>query len=269
MLKHGHGGLLDFMKLDEKDVRDMVRLIGEVAALPGGHSVKKHFLMKGLCKLIKADAWAWALSCQRAPAKPQVYVSVLNGGFTDQTFVQVLQAVEHPEMIALTSKFFAEVEKEQAHLTRLRFQITDRAKFLRSDANLAWKAANIGPTMMSLRPLDERSSSTIALYRHYNRVEFTARESRIAHIVLTEVPWLHEQGWPEDRGVDAPKLSKRQRLALNLLILGQDRKRIADNMKISVHTAQDYIKQVYRHFNVSSQVELISRFLQGDGRDVN
>ncbi len=31
-------------------------------------------------------------------------------------------------------------------------------------------------------------------------------------------------------------------------------------MKISVHTAQDYIKDVYRLFQVNSQAELMNRF---------
>jgi DNA-binding CsgD family transcriptional regulator len=257
------------VKLDEKDVRDMVRLVGDVAALPGGHTAKKNFLMTGLCKLIKADAWVWALSCQRDPAKPQVYVSFLNGGFTEEGFVKFLEAIDHPEMVAFASKFFLELQTKGTHLTRLRFQITSKEQFLPSAAHEAWKAADIGPTILSMRPLDEHSSSTLGFYRHYQRAEFTPREARIAHIVLTEVSWLHEQGWPEDRGVTAPQLAKRQRLALNLLIRGQSRKEIANNMGISVHTAQDYIKEIYRHFKVRSHAELMSRFIQGDGRDVS
>lgn len=256
------------MKLDEGDVRDMVRLVGEVAALPGGHAEKKRYLMEGLCKLIDADAWIWGLSCQRDPDKPQVYVSMVRGGFTEQSFVKLLQAIEHPEMIELASSFFLELMEKKTHLTRLRHQIADKDHLARSQAILAWKAANIGPTILSLRPLDERSSSAIAVYRHYARLEFSARESRIAHIILSEVPWLHEQGWPDDRGVSVPTLSKRQRLTLNLLTLGHSHKQIADRMGISPNTLQGYIKAIYRHFNVSSQAELMSRFFQGNGHDV-
>ena len=174
--------------LGEDDVRKMVRLIGEVVAIPGNHAEKKRFLMEGLCGLIGADAWAWALSCQRDPGKPQVYASVLNGGLSDENLVKLLQAIEHPEMVAMTAKFFGEVEEKKTHLTRLRFQIADKQMFNRSGADLAWKTAGLGPVIMSLRPLDERSSSTIAIYRRYHRPEFTVRESRIAHIILTEVP---------------------------------------------------------------------------------
>jgi DNA-binding CsgD family transcriptional regulator len=255
------------VNLAEEDVRAMVRLIGEVAALEGGHAEKKRFLMDGLGKLINADIWAWSLSCQRDPTKPQVNVSFLSGGLGEKDMVHMLEAVEHPEMIPISSKFFLEVEEKQSHLTRRRFQITDEATFKQTGAHDAWKLANIGPTIMSLRPLDERSSSVVALFRHYDKKEFSERDSRIAHIILTEVPWLHEQGWPEDRGIDVPSLSKRQRLTLNLLTQGQSRKQIAENMKISLNTAQGYIKTVYSRFNVNSQAELMSRFLHGNGRD--
>ena len=255
------------MKLDEKTVRKVVRLIGEVAAMQGGQADKKRALMEGLCKLVKADAWLWTLSCQREPSKPQVYVSFQYGGFSEQEFVKVVQASEHPEMIDFASKLFVELKREKTHLTRRRFQIANKEAFMRSAANLAWKAADVGSVILSLRPLDARSSSTIGLYRHYDREEFGPEESRIAHIVLSEVPWLHEQGWPEDRGVSVPSLAKRQRMTLNLLILGQNRKQIADNMAISLNTVQGYIKEVYSFFGVNSHAELMRRFLSGDGKD--
>jgi DNA-binding CsgD family transcriptional regulator len=246
----------------------MVHLIGEVAALPGGHAEKKRFLMQGLCKLIDADAWVWGLSCQRDPAKPQIYVSMMNQGFTEEAFSKFLQAVEHPEMIALASKFFDELQRDNAHITRLREQITEDELFFSSQAHHLWREADIGSLIISHRPLDDqRTLSAIGMYRRYHRERFSARECRIAHIVLTEVPWLHEQGWPEDRGVSVPALSKRQRLTLNLLTSGLSRKQIAANMSISANTVQGYIKNVYAHFGVKSQTELMNRFFQGNGHD--
>ena len=256
------------MKLDESDVRKIIRLLGEVAALPGGHAEKKRYLVSGLCKIIDADAWVWGLSCQREPDKPQVYVSMLKGGLTEEAFVKLLQAVEHPEMIEFASRFFIELRESKAHLTRLRSQIADESRFQGSQAQLAWKAADLGPTIMSLRPLDDQSSSAVVFYRHFDRPHFTARDSRIVHIVLSEIPWLHEQGWPEDRGVSVPTLSKRERLALNLLTLGHSHKQIAARMSISPNTLHGYIKAVYRHFGVNSQAELMGRFFQGNGRDL-
>ncbi len=110
-------------------------------------------------------------------------------------------------------------------------------------------------------------SSGIGIYRRFGRPDFTDREIRITHIILKEVPWLHEQGWPEDRGATVHQLARRQRMALNLLIAGQGRKQIADHMKISVNTVHEYIKDIYDFFGVHSQAELMSRFYEGNGHD--
>ncbi len=256
------------MNLGENDVREMVRLVSEVADVPGSDAARKRFFIDGICRLIGADAWIWGLFCQREPDKPQVYVSNLFGGLNEERLVRLLEAIEHPEMIAIASRFFVEVKEKKGHLTRLRFQITDPAVFAASDAHRAWREAGIGPTILSLRPLDERSSSTVAFYRNYGRPEFSPRDCRVAHILLTEVPWLHEQGWPEDRGVSVPKLSRRQRLALNLLTLGMSRKAIAEKMRISPNTAHGYIRDLYQHFGVSSQAGLMKRFVAGNGGDI-
>jgi hypothetical protein len=143
------------VKLDEADVRAMVRLIGDVVAHGGGHADKKRRLLEGLCKLIHADCWVWGLSCQREPGKPQVYVSFLNGGFTEDNFVKLLKAIEHPEMIAITNNYFSELKRENTHLTRSRYQITTPEQMQASGALEAWKEANIGATILSLRPLDD------------------------------------------------------------------------------------------------------------------
>jgi DNA-binding CsgD family transcriptional regulator len=253
--------------LDETDVREIVRLIGEVAALRGGHADKKRYLMNGLSKLVDADAWVWGLSCQSEPDKPQIYVSFIRGGLDDQAFAKLLHAIEHPDMIDLASRFFIELKEKKTHLTRTRTQISDVRQLAESPAIEAWKEADIGPVILSHRPLDEKSCSALGLYRRFGRPEFSARETRIAHIILTEVPWLHEQGWPEDRGVDVPVLSRRHRLTLNLLIQGQSYKQISTHLKISLNTTQEYIKDIYRHFGVHSQAALMSRFFQGDGED--
>jgi len=193
----------------------------------------------------------------------------MNGGFSDESFANFLQALDHPEMALFASKFYTELKEKNTHLTRRRDQITDDEAFESSPAFQLWKAADIGSLIISHRPLDDQSSSALGLYRRHGRPKFSPRESRIAHIVLTEVPWLHELGWPEDRGGEVPKLSKRQRLALNLLLQGQSRKEIAGHMKISIHTLHEYVNAIYDTFRVHSRAELMKRFYEGNGHDIS
>ncbi len=260
--------------LAETDVRAIVRLLGEVAALPGDHTRKKRHLMDGLCNLIHADAWVWSLACQYEAGKPPMYAGFMHGGFTEDQFPKYLAAVEHPASMAMTIPFIDEIRNYQSHLTRTIGQISgglweyfDEKNPARFESAHLWREAGIGTLLLSSRPLDERCASGIGIYRRTGSNPFTPRESRIAHIILSEVPWLHEQGWPEDRGVTVPKLSPRQRLVLNLLLESRSRKDIASHLGISENTLAGYVKEIFRHFRVHSQAELMRRFMQGDGGD--
>lgn len=252
--------------LSESDVRALVRLLGETVSVEGDHTVKKRYLMDGLCKLVDADAWVWGLMCQPGDGKPQIYVNLVHGGFDDDRYGKYLKALDHPEMSWVAQRFFQDLESEGCQVTRRRDQIVEDDVYLKTEASGLWLDADIGSLMMSARALDQ-SASTIGIYRGASQSAFTERESRIAHIVLSEVPWLHEMGWPEDRGVTVPRLNRRLRLVLNLLLEGFDRKTIADQLGISVHTVGDYCKEIYSHFAVSSQSALLARFFQGNGGD--
>ncbi|MEC5128818.1 helix-turn-helix transcriptional regulator [Verrucomicrobiales bacterium BCK34] len=245
----------------------MVRLLGDTAALNTDHAGRKRFLMNGLCKMIDADAWAWGLMCQPGDGQPQIYVSVVHGGFDEDRFSKFLKALEHPDMSWVAQDFFRDLAREQKQTTRSRSQIISDERFLKTEVADLWKEANIGPLLMSARPLDGNSGSSIGIYRRADQEHFSERESLIAHIMLTEVTWLHEMGWPEDRGATVPQLYRQLRIILNLLLEGMDRKSIASQLQISIHTVGGYCKEIYRHFSVSSQSELIAHFYRGNGCD--
>jgi DNA-binding CsgD family transcriptional regulator len=253
--------------LGEADVRAMVRLIGEAITLRGSAQDVKRFLMHGLCELTGADRWVWGLCCQIAPGELPTYVSVDHGGFSDENFAHFMLAQEHPDMKWLNAPFMRDAKEGNGHITRTRQQVDPEFKFVESGAYPLWEKADVGPILLSMRTLDERSASMVALYRKFERPLFSPRESRIAHIVLSEIPWLHDQGWPEDRGVDVPRLTPRQRVILNLLLEGQTRKAIAAHLSISLNTVQGYIRQIYRFFGVQSHAHLIRRFQRGNGGD--
>ena len=245
----------------------MVRLLGEVAALDGGHAEKKRFLMDGLCELIDADAWIWALCVNSVDGEKPMAVNLLYGGMTNKGFAGFLSAVNHPDEALRLAPFMAELEQQRVHTTRFRQQTDPDDYFANCESRLLWVKAGLYPGILSARPLDQRSLSLLGIYRKPGREELSERESRIAHVILSEVPWLHEQGWPEDRGVTVPRLAPKQRMALNLLLQGQSRKEIAEHMEISINTLAGYVKGIYKHFGVQSHAELMRHFMVGDGGD--
>lgn len=256
------------MTHEEEDVRKMVRLLGETAALKGGHAAKKTFLLDSLCQLVNIDAWVWFLGCQIAPGEQQVYAGWLHRGFTDERYVKVLSAVEHPIMGSVVEPFFRELKETGRHITRTRNQLDPNKLAMQDGIRELWEAADIKSFILSYFPLSNNSMSCVALYRNLDAAEFTERERErersITHIILDEVPWLHESGWPEDHGASVPRMYPRQRMAMNLLLEGKDRKTIASQMEISENTVSGYIKDVYRHFSVNSHVELMHKFLYAE-----
>ncbi len=254
--------------LAEVDVQDIVKLLGEVITSRRDFAGVKRQLVEGICRLIKADAWTWSLGCAVQPGEQPIYLGLAHGGFDEARYAQLLLAVGHPDMAWTSEKILGEMRERNAHITRRRQQVLDDATFASSGMSNYLCDADIGPFILSLRPIDERSVSTISIFRRKDAPLFTERETRIAHILLTGLPGLHEQGWPQDRGVTVPRLSPRLRVVLNLLLDGRTRKQMSTDLTLSEHTIAQYQKAIYSHFGVNSHTTLLRRFQMGDGGDL-
>lgn len=62
-----------------------------------------------------------------------------------------------------------------------------------------------------------------------------------------------------------PALSPRLKQTLEHLLLGNGEKQIAAKLKISPHTVHTYVKELHKHFQVSSRSELLAQFITSGG----
>ncbi|WP_205760932.1 helix-turn-helix transcriptional regulator [Luteolibacter luteus] len=253
--------------LTEQDVRDIVRLLGSVIAEPGGLTEKRRFLMDGLCSLVNATSWAWCMA-EFDPDKPPSFVGFEHGGWDEERFARYIEAMNHPDMEEVTRPSSIELREKGTQLTRTLRQMDPPMRLENSKAGELWAKADIGTLLISQRPMDGGGISGVAVYRRLGEPHFDERESRIAHIVLSEVPWLHFQSFPDRQTPELERLYPRHRTVLNLLCEGWSRKRIADHLGLSVNTVHGYSKAIFRHFGVHSQPELIRRLTKGDGGDL-
>ena len=253
--------------LTEDDVRAIVRLLGKVAVDGKSLNDKRAILMKGMCELIKADRWVWGLLGRGEAGELPTFSLQARGGFTEKQFADYLKAQEHPDMGRYNAPFLAEYAEKGRHLTRLRQQIDTENTFPQSDAYALWEVADISPLIMSFRPNTTGVTSAVALFRKFGADMFSSRDSRIAHIILSEVGWIHEEVLPDKADEQMLLLSPRLNTVLNLLVQGQGRKQIAADLEISINTVNGYAKDLYRRFGVHSQAELINKFISGDGGD--
>ena len=252
-------------KLSSDDARDIIRILGEVSMIDQGLIAQKRHLMQGLCQLISADSWAWATTFHFEPEEVPLNSGFLTGGFDAEQFARFQEALEHPDTALMNARFTAEFEKKQTHLTRLRDQMDVEGYFPKTAVYPIWIAAGVEQVILSIRPSQKGALSHIGVYRRPGALPFSTRESRITHIVLGEVPWLHDAVLSNDLGSTVTSLSPRQRITLNLLLEGQSRKQIAAHLELSPNTIDGYVKDVFRFFRVHSQPELIAKFRNGDG----
>lgn len=251
--------------LTEDDVRVIVRLLGDVLAVAGGHREKRRFLMERLCLVVHSSAWVWCMA-DYVPDQQLGHSGILHGGFDDARFAGFLEALNHPAMEAVSARSSKEFLEKGTHLTRNLPQLEQGGPpMMDSGAAPLWRKANIGTLMISLCPMETGGASAVGLYRDFGAAHFSERETRIAHIVLSGVPWLHHSSFPDQELIT--RLYPRHRTILNLLCDGWGRKKIADHLGLSVNTVHGYTKAVFKHFGVHTQSELLSRFTYGDGGD--
>lgn len=261
----GNNGASDG-SVPESDIRAMVRLLGEVIAMRGDINDCRRRLMDGMCPLIGADSWLWCMAEMEA-GKPLSHSGILHGGFDDERFAWFLQAINHPSLAKANHIAAGFLACEQRHLTLGRKRIEDpECPVLSGESGELWQKAGIGTLMLSLRPMETGGATGIGLYRQPGKPDFDKREIRIAHILLTEVSWLHYEAFPEKQSLS--RLSPRHRTVLNLLCEGWQRKKIAVHLKVTENTMNGYVKEIFRHFDVHSQSELVARFTKGSGGDM-
>jgi DNA-binding CsgD family transcriptional regulator len=253
--------------LTEQDVRGIVRLMGDVIAAPGSISDKRRSLMDGLCALIGATSWAWCMA-EFDPMKPPSFIGFEHGGFDEERFARYVEAMNHPDMEAVTRPSSIELKERGTQLTRTRRQMDPQMNLEKSAAGAFWARADIGPLLISQRPMEGGGTSGVAVYRRFGQPPFDEREARIAHIILSEVPWLHFTAFPDQTSRQISRLYPRHRTVLNLLGEGWSRKKIAAHLQITENTIHGYVKDIFKHFGVHSQAELLARFTKGDGGDL-
>lgn len=223
--------------------------------------------MTRLCQLIDAQSWLWAAAPIIGAEQSPTYLFHQFGGFHPEEMPDYLAAIRHPDTHAMSAELFEELTRTSRHLTRRRQDIVDDERFFNSPSHPLWVKAGIGPIMLSYRPLEDGAYSAVGLYRKIDAQPFSLRESKIAHIILSEVDWLHQEGVSTLKSRSLPALSPRCRMVFTHLLEGLSRKEIAEILGLSVHTINDYVKTVFLHFGVRSTPALLARFRLGNGQD--
>jgi DNA-binding CsgD family transcriptional regulator len=219
--------------------------------------------MEGLCRLVEASSWSWSLL--RCDSSGLSYLRPpIHGGFDSDGFSLYLKS-----NIQIKACHYPSLAFPKTHVTQVvNGSHSDQDRNGPQNQSLC-EELNIGATLMSFRPSwDGGEANLVSIYRKPDASEFTPRETKISHIILSEVPWLHFQNTASTSNQNDTRLQPRHRAVLNCLCEGWGRKKIADYLNLSINTVNSYSKVVYAHFKVNSQSELVARLRDGNGGDI-
>jgi len=248
--------------LPVRDVRGIVRLLGDVAILETDLPGKRRCLMQGLAKLIQADTWVWLHFKDDAKDGLPVAFMFLEGGW--QSEFQRMKFAEGTISPAAEAFNSAMREGCEAHITRRRVDLLPDKEWFSSDmARLHFEPAGIGEYLSSLYPLGDKVFSSIVFLRRLGQPPFSPRDVCIAHVVTEEIDWLHRQGTDVPAAEHVNELSTRQRQVLFQLLSGDSVKEIAKKLSLSNYTVNDHLKRIYQRFGVNGRGELLAQFLAG------
>ncbi len=186
--------------------------------------------------MIRAEWWVWGLYEKRRAGHEPICLGALDGGADEGHLPPTFRVLRFRDSAPLKLSFFVELQRRHACPSRMPKEGQMKNEHAECDSRLLHSDDGDVPGILSRRAAGLNSFSVIGLYRSPEQPPFAPHELRLAEIVLTEVSWLHEKGWPAAPEA-ASSLPSRQRQALNLLIRGHSRKEIAHRLRISLSPA--------------------------------
>lgn len=259
-------------QISEEDATQLVTLVANTA-LPinqeklselDDHNAKKRRLLDELSVMLKVDKWTWSLSTFGETGAR--HIGGLQSGFSLEQATKLQESAHHIDSMRLFQPSYTRIREEHAPLVVNLEEVPGVEQWRESEGGKLLTAADIGTDLICVYPISKDSASVITLYRTVGSPAFTERERQMALIVIRGVGWLHTQGWPETHGVKrVSELPASHAIVLTLLVKGYSRQDIADSRGLSIHSVNTYARNIYSHFEVTSQAELMQYFLHGDG----
>jgi DNA-binding CsgD family transcriptional regulator len=148
-------------------------------------------------------------------------------------------------------------------LTRRRRQLADDRAWYASEAYCEYlRPSGMDDGMMSLVVVADGQAHGIALFRSPNERPFTEYDRRLLHLFHVELaPHLLTDLAPP--GCDpVSSLSPRLRGVLAGLLEGDSEQQLAIRLGLTRDTTHQYVKAVYRRFDVNSRAELMARWIR-------
>lgn len=259
------GGYTGNNTIGKRDLAAIAGLLGGIAIKSCSLDDKRRALISGLADLIEADGWIWTVGRVDPESQAPMQMDMLFGGLTDHQLAALLDSPADTKSPSPCDEPLAKLVAGGRHFVRTREQlVSDEVWYGNANTKTYFLEHGIDHCMYAIMPRSERGFSGIGFYRATERACFSERHRQIVETVTTEIRWLYGGGAPALRGGQTEKLTPRLRSVLALLLDGYRCGQIADLLHLSQHTVKGYIRDIYRHFGVNSQISLIHLFRENE-----
>ena len=250
--------------IHERDLQEVCHFMGDVTLQQGSLDGKRQILLDGLSKLIEADGWIWICAAMDPERNCPTPINYLFGGINEQQVAALLNSFSDTASTDPCNDPLAALVARGEHFVRTRQQLVNDKEWYESTYTQTYFLRHgIEHPMYAITP-SEQGYSAVCLFRFKEKPPFSKRQIRIVQIITSEVRWLSKCNLPSPYAEAVLKLTPRLRSVLALLLTGHSCSQIAELYHLSPHTIKGYIRDIYRHFGVSSQVTLIQLFRDKD-----
>jgi DNA-binding CsgD family transcriptional regulator len=240
-------------RLSITDVRAMLRLCNELHGAGPDPAVRKRRLLEGVRELTGADHATAAVAIfagrGRGAAAPPEVLSAVHAS----TGAAATAVAGGPDGAAWSAY------RQFAPPARRGRPGEPPPEYCTTAPASSPGRARAGHRVHSFLPLaDGRLVACLTVGRGPNSARFSSRDRSIVCALHAEAAWLYRPDVMHvSRGTRG--LSRRELEALQHLLTGKGEKQIATDMRVSYNTLHHYVKSLYRHFGVTSRIELLAR----------
>jgi DNA-binding CsgD family transcriptional regulator len=246
-----YDGEMESVSLPATRIRALLRLVGEVRELSyAGHDAVAH-VTDGFRRLIGADA----AGTVRGPALLSMDRMHLSGFSPDsanafqQFYLEHERSEEDPAVRALVR----DIGPGETRAARRCELVSDRAWYRSPYLNHWRRACGLDDSIYGSLVFTNGTYTGLAGFRTFGSRPFTEADRALAHLLL--------ESCAERFFIERVPLTPRQTQVLEALLTGLSPKEIAVELRLSVNTVRQYVKEIYRVEGVTSRAELMARHL--------
>jgi DNA-binding CsgD family transcriptional regulator len=250
------------------DVTQVIALAGECQELGSDPAAWRRHHFGRLADLAGADFALGGELAGLATGRPKDLGTVdwgRGGGFPLEFVARVMAEFRHDPMYAPTTlRYFREVAREDGVCRSRRQLIRDAAWYRCDHYELFYRGIGIDHSAWCFAriPAAADEYNGVVLFREPGSRDFSDRQRALVRAAVTALAPLVGARLARFREPSPAALAPRVRQTLTCLLEGDADKQAAARLGLTRHTVNQYVKQIYRHYGVTSRPELLALWVR-------